>query len=358
MKMRKIQLEKRLFPILVPTKEEKQKLLELNRNIDDYLEKGLTLPKEFRKNSIYRLTIMHGPKECNFNCLNYCCTEGIAKGHLDKEQLVNVIDQAADLGVNVIYWPGLGELTLSKDFWDIQNYINKKGMKSVVFTNGSVFWNDNLAKESIGMDSDQLITKARNLGIHFYVKYWNSNPKKAAEMSGVKQKEYPFTSIQGKNIPLALSKLMEDVPKERLGVETMVSQENYQDVVKNIIPTINKLKIYGYLEPVIFSGKAEGKQKDLALNQEQYRSLANIFISGGTYCEKRQCVELILVGDGLSPGIVIPSRNEDKVIDNSGRVRNIFDIFHNPYFRKARKISEKLDGCLCRAIWNGKIKLE
>lgn len=59
----------------------------------------------------------------------------------------------------------------------------------------------------------------------------------------------------------------------------------------------------------------------------------------------------------MSPGIVIPPREEDKVIDEQGKVKDIFKIFHNSYFRKVRKISENLNGCLCRAVWQGEIKL-
>ena len=174
---------------------------------------------------------------------------------------------------------------------------------------------------------------------------------------GIKPKEYPFAKFKGKRIPLALYNLMQKIPLEKLGVETMVSRENYDDVIKNIIPTINKLNLYGYLEPMIFSGNAEGKQEKLALNQNQYQNLKNTFVSGGKYCEKRQSIELILIGDRMSPGIVIPPRGEDKIVDENGNVKDIFKIFHNPYFRKVRKISENLNGCLCRAVWQGEVKL-
>lgn len=353
----KIKLDKGLFPVLSLTLKKKNQLAERNRTIDYYLEKGLDVPKSMKKDSIYRLTIMHGPKICNFNCPKYCCTEGIAKGQLNKEQLKKVIDQASNIGIKVTYWPGLGELTLLKDFWEIQDYLKEKDIKSVVFTNGSAFWNNDLAKEYTGMKSSELIKKVKDLGIHLYIKYWNSNPKKAAKMAGINPHEYPFIRFKGKNIPLALSNLMQEIPRERLGVETMVSKENYDDVIRNIIPTINELDLYGYLEPVIFSGKAEGKQKNLALSPNQYLSLADIFVSGGNYCEKRQSVELILVGNRMSPGIVIPPREKDKVIDKYGNVSDILKIFHNPYFRKIRRISERLDGCICRAIWEGEIKL-
>lgn len=281
-----IKLEKRLFPILVSTSEKKEQLIERNRGIDDYLNERTDIPGNMKKDSAYILTLLHGPKICNFSCPNYCYTEGIAKGQLNKEQLKKVIDQASNMGVKVTYWPGLGELTLLKDFWEIQDYIKEKDMKSVVFTNGSVFWNDNLTKENTGMNSSELIEKVKDLGIHLYIKYWNSVPEIAAEMSGIKPEEYPFAEFKGKRIPLALYNLMQKIPLQRLGVETMVSRENYDDVVKNIIPTINRLNLYGYLEPVIFSGKAEGKQKKLALDPNQYQELKNIFVSGGIIVRK------------------------------------------------------------------------
>lgn len=350
-----MKLEKKLFQILLPDKEEREKIVENNLFIDKCIEKNKQSPKKIIKNSLYKISILHGPKKCNFNCPNYCCTEGISKGDLNKEQIKQVLDQAKKLGTKVTYWPGLGESFLHKDFWEILEYVKSKEMESVVFTNGSVFWNDELALEHLGKTSKELLDKIKKLGTHLYVKYWNSGQEKASQMVGVNEREYPYSKNQ---IPLVLNVLMKNLPKEKLGVEVMVSKENYKDVVKNILPKINELGIYCYLEPVIFSGKAEGKQKELSLTSKQYNSLKNLFVSGGEYCQKRQSGEMILIGNRMSPGIVIDPRKEDSILNEKGNVKDIFSIYHNNYFRKVRKISNELKGCLCRAVWNGEVKLK
>ncbi|MCK5630687.1 MAG: hypothetical protein KAI26_08755 [Nanoarchaeota archaeon] len=351
-----VKLKKRLFPILVPTSDEKRAILETNRKIDYCLENNLNFPPSLKNRSVYRLTAMYGPKTCNFKCPDYCCTEGISQGNLSSGQLKEILNQAKSLGVKSSYWPGLGESLLHKEFLNVLEYSHSLGIEPVVFTNGSLFWNNRLCNKSLGISSDELLNKLRDLNVSLYVKYWNSDPKKAAEMTGVSEKEYPYSRINGKSVPLALKKLVQYLPQERIGVETMVSGENYEDVIDNIIPNINDLNIHCYLEPVILSGKAENKMH-LLLTAKQTQNLKNLFVSGGKYCQKRQALDLILIGNRMSPGIVIPPKEEDCVIDEDGKVKDLFEIYHNPYFRKVRKIAEQMDGCLCRAVYEKKINI-
>lgn len=351
-------LEKRLFPVIQISEEEKARLSELNKTIDGLFEEGKSGKAEkLKAESVRRLTILYGHWLCNFKCPNYCYTKGTGNGVLASTQTKEVIKQAMEMGTKVTYWPGEGEVTLLKDFWGVMDWQAEKGLPAVLFTNGSIFHNDELSKKALGITSDELIRRLNEKYPHLYlyVKFWNSEPKKAAQMVGVDAKEYPYENVKGRKIPLALARLLQGIGEERLGAEVMVSKENYDDVIKNIIPTIDKLGIYGYIEPVIFSGNARGKQKALSLSAEQYNNLAGIFASGGDYCKKRQSIELIVKGSGLTPGIAIPPRVEDKVIDDSGNVKDLFITFHNWYFREMRKKSEELSGCLCRAYLDGKI---
>ncbi len=349
-----LHLDKRLFPNLLPP--DAKGLLWKNRRIDALFASGTWSPEAegLKKDSVYRLTIMHGPKLCNFTCPHYCYTEGLAHGVLDKGQVLEVMGQAIELGMKVTYWPGLGELALLKEFWEIQGWLHEKGIGSFVFTNGSAFWNNELALKTTGMDSDYLTGLVRKLGIRLYVKYWSTDPGKAAGMAGVAEADYPYVTKDGISMPLALARLMERIPAEQLGVEIMVARENHEDVVNNMLPAVNRLGLYGYVEPAILSGNATGRKADLSLTPKQHASLSHLFASGGTYCEKRQAVEMILIGDCLSPGVAIPPREDDRAVDDNGRVRDIFSIFHNEYFRNMRKRAEKLNGCLCRAYWNEK----
>ncbi len=339
-------LDKRLFPIIETGREEKGRLSELNKTIDDLFEKNrIKEAQELKTDSVKKLTILYSPWICNFRCPDYCYTKGTDDGVLTSAQAIGVIEQAKELGIRVTYWPGEGEITLLKEFWQIMDYQTQEELPAVVFTNGTIF------------HKDGNIQKIReNPNMYLYVKYWSSNPEKAAQMVGVDPKEYPYETVEGRKIPLALAKLICEIGKERVGAEVMVSKENYEDIVDNVLPMINELGIYGYVEPVIFSGNAQGKQQDLSLNPSQYQHLAGIFASGGNYCEKRQSTELMIKGSKLIPGIAIPPREQDTIIDESSKIKDLFMIFHNKYFREMRKISEDLNGCLCRAYWNGGIR--
>ncbi len=346
-------LEKRLFPIINTPEEEKIRLSELNKTIDNLFEEGrIEDAYKLRPNSIERLTILYGPWLCNFRCPNYCYTKGTSNDVLTTWQTIGVIEHAKEFGAKLTYWPGEGELTLLKNFWDIMDYQARQKMPAVLFTNGSIFHEDKISIGVLDLKSDELIQKLREEypELHLYVKFWSSDPVKAAEMVGVNSKEYPYESVNGRKVPLALAKLYDGINKERLGVEVMVSRENYDDVVENIIPTINELGIYGYVEPVTFSGNARGREEKLDISEEQHKYLDRIFASGGEFCKKRQSVELVVKGSKLAPGIALPylPRAEDVVIDESGRIKDLFEIYHNEYFREKRRVSEKLNACMCR----------
>lgn len=349
-------LKKRLFPILEASEEEKTYFSEKNKKIDELFDaEKIGEAQKFKKNSVKRITFIFSPWVCNFTCPNYCYTKNIQKTAITTEQAIAIIQQAREMGAQATYWPGEGELTLLKNFWQIMDWQADQKIPAVLFTNGSIFHNNSLCNAVLGMKSKMLLEKLNTeyKHMHFYVKYWHSEQKKAASMVGVKENQYPYETINRKNIPLALAKLLENIDIERIGVEVMVSKENYADVKENIIPTIEEMGIYGYIEPVIFSGNAQGRQTELKLEPQQHNELAKLFASGGSYCEKRQSIELIVKGQYLTPGIAIPPREQDRIIENG--VKDLFTVFHNEYFRHLRKKSLELNGCLCRAYWNKEI---
>jgi len=343
---------RRLFPILQAPPGEKEGMADLNKRIDAFFERGLIEEAQaLKENSISRFTDLMGPWKCDFKC-PVCYTYGTNGLVHTTEQTIGAIKQAQGMGAKVTYWPGKGELTLLKDFWAVMDWQEKDRLPAVVFTNGSIFHNDRISHSVLGVDSAGAIAKVTDYaGMHFYIKYWSSEQEKAAEMVGVKQDSYPYAKYEGKSVPLALAKLLDSVGTERVGVEVMVSRQNFEDVMDNVIPTILELGLYSYIEPIIFSGAAEG-QYALALTPEQNSVLMPVYASGGAFCEKRQSTELILVGDKLTPGIAIPPLQENGIVDDSGKVRDLFSLFHGRHFRDARKIMEKV-GCICRAFAMG-----
>lgn len=345
---------KTIFPVIEIRNEEKQLLSDRNKKLDFLFEQGKeNEAKVLMLNSIRRATFLYGPWLCNFKCPKYCYTRGTSDGVLTPDQTINIIEQAREMGAKATYWPGEGELTLLKSFWEIMQYHARTNLPAVLFTNGTIFQDNTISRRTLGIDSNILIDKLNKdyPRLNMYLKFWHSNPKKAAEMVGVS--EYPYQTIGKRNVPSSLVNLLTKIDKNRLGVEVMVSRENFEDVVNNILPTIEELDLYAYVEPVIFSGNAKMKQGELTLDPEQYQKLKGIFASGGDYCEKRQSTELIVKGTMLTPGIAIPPRHEDSVINADGSVKDVFEVFHNSYFRRMRKFSEQQGGCLCRNYLQG-----
>ncbi|VVB58073.1 Uncharacterised protein [Candidatus Anstonella stagnisolia] len=350
-------ITKKLFPVLIASQLEKTILAARNREIDKLFEAGKILEAEkLKEGSLNRLTFLFGDGRCDFNC-SICYTFGSADGVLSAAQAISVIQQVNGMGAQVTYWPGEGELTLLRDFWKIMQYQADCKIPAVVFTDGSIFHSNKLSKSVFGISPDELVCNVAGTfpQLHFYVKFWHSFQRKAAEMVRVKPKNYPYGKIGGKSVPLALVRLLEALGKERVGIQVMVSRENYKDVVENVLPIAKELDIYAYVEPIILAGRAQGRY-DLLLTAAQHKTLSKIFASGGEYCEKRQSTELIVKGSMLTPGIAIPPREEDSILDEQGNVKDLFHIFHNGYFSEMRKKSEELGGCLCRAFWEKKLE--
>ncbi len=351
-------VQRRFFPILETSHAEKTRLADKNKQIDGLYAQGKQAEaNSLRENSAARLTVMMGPWKCNFDC-PICYTNGMKDGILTAEQTIQVIEQGRGMGVKLTYWPGEGEFTLLRVFWIVMYYLAEIGLPAVFFTNCSIFHDDRIAQGVLGTNSSALLDKLQSAYplMHFYGKLWHSDPDRAAELVGVKPSAYPYETVRGMKIPLGLANLLSGIGTERIGAEVMVSQENYEDVVQNIIPTILELGIYAYIEPIIFSGAAQGKFH-LQLTPEQYASLAPVFASGGDFCDKRQSTELILKGDKFVPGIAIPPRPEDRIVDDAGHPKDIFGIFHNEHFRKMRVLSEN-SRCICRDFWEGRLPLE
>lgn len=79
---------------------------------------------------------LHITTECNYNCA-YCYAERYRDNKLSLEKLLSLIDDAKDLGAESVNLLG-GEPLLSRDLDKIILHINKRKMRVMLFTNGSL----------------------------------------------------------------------------------------------------------------------------------------------------------------------------------------------------------------------------
>ncbi len=302
-----------------------------------------------------KFTLLFGRWVCNFKCPEYCYTKDLQAGVTTLSQTKALIEEARSHGAAFTYWPGTGEVTLLRDFWELMAFQASVGMPAVVFTNGSIFVDDRLCHRVLGISSGELLKRVEEMpGLHFYVKAWSTDVNIASRMTGISPDTYPYSDTYGLTLPLAYSLLRERIG-DRAGLQCMVTRENFDSFAGEILPFSVENGVSIFAESVIYSGNASRMKRPETgiLSDAQLDQVSHTFASGGKYCERRQFGEVMLVGDKLSPGIAIPPRDEDIVaLDGKASVRSLVDVFFNRYFREMRRKSEAINRCLCREFWN------
>ncbi len=299
-------------------------------------------------------TFLYGPWRCNFSCPRYCYTKQMHTAMLSQETIRQLIAWAKARGAQFTYWPGVGEVTLFRDFWSLMEYHTTLQLPAIVFTNGSVFVDEHLCQSALGISCKTLLDRCATFpSLHWYVKVWSTNAEVGRNMTGTQAAaQYPYVTYKGMSCPQAFAALHSRFGN-RIGMQCMVTQRNYNDFCENILPFCLKEQVPLFAEPLILSGNAHANPMVLAelLTGEQQQVLQSIFASGGEYCRRRQFGECIVIGNAFSPGIAIPPRPEDTLFDQHDTLRDPTSIYFNPYFREMREKSEQLGDCLCRARW-------
>ena len=84
---------------------------------------------------------------CNLNC-KQCCNPKNLYSEMTFEQAKSVIDEAIDLGLNIVSISG-GECTLNKDFLRIAQYVRSKFLELAILTNAQKLYDDKKLLDSI-----------------------------------------------------------------------------------------------------------------------------------------------------------------------------------------------------------------
>lgn len=84
---------------------------------------------------------------CNLNC-KQCCNPKDIYSEMTFEQAKSVIDEAVDLGLNIVSISG-GECTLNKDFLRIAQYVRSKFLELAILTNAQKLFDDEKLLDSI-----------------------------------------------------------------------------------------------------------------------------------------------------------------------------------------------------------------
>jgi hypothetical protein len=308
-----------------------------------------------KRNSLLMTAIMIGGK-CNANC-DICYTDRTSHTYpLTLSEIKGIIDQSYNLGARVIYIPGEGEPTLDNNFWNILEYVAKKEMRIIIFTNGILFSNESEAQKVWSISCEEIVKRLAQYPVYVYHKLWSSNPDVVSEMMGIDSDKYTYEeiSINGKigHIPRGIDLLMKWLPRERVGVEVVVERRNVREIVEVMIPFIQEKDIKSYIEPIIHSGRCFGKfEYDPLMNQGEIERLQPWIAR--TNCRRMGYILNILntgylsCGMALKPEQVAPFTEIElfNVRDHDGGLGDIYLINHtNTYLVSSRY---EIEGCFC-----------
>ena len=222
------------------------------------------------RNSIRTAVLMLGGA-CNMNCQMCITDRRKSKDEISWEAASEVLDQMRGMGARMILTPGLGEPTLDRRFWKVAEYARDHGMEWIVVTNG------------LKIDAE-MARRLSEYPVSIALKFWSTDPevfyKMARPRMGLDRFREHFARMpsRGKDIlvPRSLAFLMEHLPKERICASVTAWNENFRDVVENIIPFTEQHGIEMHLDSISQGGRYENKH-GWDLTPEQDRELSSYY---------------------------------------------------------------------------------
>ena len=192
-------------------------------------------------------------RSCNLRCIY--CFSNIGKPPLDElttSELLQVIDQASDVGASIIPIIGGGEPTLNRELLDIVTYISSKGLTAGIFTNCMLI-------------TEKLARRLFNLGTYVVGKLNSFNHDIEDLLTGV---EGASKRIKRGISILRKAGFADDTPS-RLAINTIICKNNY-DEIPAIFRWMRDNNIIPYIQLPVLVGRMK---KEFAVSNAQAREL-------------------------------------------------------------------------------------
>ena len=191
---------------------------------------------------------------CNIRCLYCYAGSGVPlEDELSLAELQDIVDQAVELGARKIIVLGGGEPFLYPHLFTIMDYILEKGVEVDVFTNGTLI-NEDVARKLY----------SRNIGVVIKM-----NSRDAVLQDYLAGKPGTFVAIE-KGLA-ALQSVGYPDAKHPLGIQTIICQQNYQEL-PDLWRWARKEKIIPYVEMMTMQGRAT-EHPDLEVPVAQIREI-------------------------------------------------------------------------------------
>ncbi|UCF13735.1 MAG: radical SAM protein [Thermoplasmatales archaeon] len=227
---------------------------------DDLIKYGSYHPdfseeiKYFEKGKIYSIQI-ESNQSCDQECIYcYASSEDKSLRELPSEDIINILNSAAQINVKAIDWLG-GDPLLRKDWYELMKLAIKKGLKNNIWTSGIPLKEIDIAKKAVEVTKDGFISvHLDTLDEKIYKKLHPGNPtsKISAILKGVdnvqKLGKNPNHMI---NCITFTKPLTNDVEKtiryffEQKGMRTCLTQMCTEGLAKDkqdLIPNISEIQ--------------------------------------------------------------------------------------------------------------------
>lgn len=280
---------------------------------------------------------------CNADC-GICFTDRKRKPQeLSVADRADLLAQAAALGAQYCYVPGEGEPTLDKGWWQFLDTCREVDLPAIVFTNGMIFGDEDLCQRTWGISPAEAARRLADYPVHLYVKYWTPDAPLAARLLAVPERRLPYGSVDGVPVPLGLQTLMENLPRERLGVEVVVERRNATDVVDTIAPFTDRQGLARIIEIIQHNGRTFG---DPSYDPTPAQADAVGALLSPTSCTQATCKAVVTVQGYLSPRIAVL---EHQLPENRRRVvgADFYELLHQTPYVVERRYNLS---CLCESI--------
>lgn len=170
---------------------------------------------------------------CNYKCI-YCGTA--EKRGADTEQTLttdrylDLIDQAAEIGVSSVIFGANGEPLLTRDIVQILGRVHYHKMTPIIFTNASVFGNDKLCEKCHGISGAELLHQLDEMGVSLIISCETIRKEKYNKIVGVEGYEYFEKAIERiRNSGFVAYQEFLGKPLCRIALSTVIMPVNYED---------------------------------------------------------------------------------------------------------------------------------
>lgn len=165
---------------------------------------------------------------CNYDCVYCYAGHSTKRGDLSVEQYVDVVHQAAELGVRTLIMTGAGgksEPGLFKGLLPIIEAAHANGINTAIFTNGSQFGDDKIAAVH-GLSAREMAVRLKELGTSLFLACESRQPELYKKI--VKR---PYDAFEkGLENLMELGWLAEPGKPTSVTISAVIMRENFEEL--------------------------------------------------------------------------------------------------------------------------------